>query len=132
MTPLITASSGGWRRWVVPAVLAAVAAGAGGAAWALDAEPAASAVDADAATTPVLSARRVPEVVATPLAERRLDADLQRWLGSSPPDSCLVVERGGEVVFAHSPRAPLAGASTQKLLTAAGLLLAHGPDAHLE
>ena len=36
------------------------------------------------------------------------------------------------MVFEHNPTAPLAGASTQKLLTATGLLLARGPDARLE
>jgi hypothetical protein len=32
-------------------------------------------------------------------------------------------------VFAHNPALPVTGASTQKLLTATGLLLARGPDA---
>jgi len=117
---------------VLPGVLALAGIGAGAAALALDAKPASSAIGADAATTPVLSARRAPEVIAAPVAERRLVADLQAWLGSSPAGTCLAVESQGEVLFEHNPAVPLAGASTQKLLTATGLLLALGPDATLE
>ena len=83
------AREGAERRggaWVVPAVLSLVALGAGTAALVLDDDPAAEAVGVDrVVTTPVLSARRVPEVIAAPLADRRLAADLQAWLASSPP-----------------------------------------------
>jgi D-alanyl-D-alanine carboxypeptidase/D-alanyl-D-alanine-endopeptidase (penicillin-binding protein 4) len=82
-----------------------------------------------AAPTPVLSARRAAEVIAAPLADRRLAADLGAWLARSPADSCLVVDTGGGEAFAHNPAAPVTGASTQKLLTATGLLLALGADA---
>jgi D-alanyl-D-alanine carboxypeptidase/D-alanyl-D-alanine-endopeptidase (penicillin-binding protein 4) len=79
--------------------------------------------------TPVLSARRAPEAIAAPVADRRLDAELAAWLAASPADTCLVVENEGLGVFEHNGTAPLTGASTQKLLTATGLLLALGPDA---
>jgi D-alanyl-D-alanine carboxypeptidase/D-alanyl-D-alanine-endopeptidase (penicillin-binding protein 4) len=121
-----------WRRWILPGALALAAIGAGVAAVALDAKPASSAIGAEAATTPVLSARRVPEVIAAPVAERHLAGDLQAWLGASPPATCLAVESQGEALFEHNPTLPLAGASTQKLLTATGLLLARGPEARLE
>jgi serine-type D-Ala-D-Ala carboxypeptidase/endopeptidase (penicillin-binding protein 4) len=121
-----------WRRWILPGALALAAIGAGAAAVALDAKPASSAIGAEAATTPVLSARRVPEVIGAPVAERHLAADLQAWLGASPPATCLAVESQGEALFEHNPTLPLAGASTQKLLTATGLLLARGPEARLE
>jgi serine-type D-Ala-D-Ala carboxypeptidase/endopeptidase (penicillin-binding protein 4) len=117
---------------MLPVTLVLVGIGAGAAALALDTEPASSAIGVDAATTPVLSARRAPEVIAAPVAERRLVADLQGWLGASPAGACLAVESQGEVLFEHNPALPLAGASTQKLLTATGLLLALGPDATLE
>jgi D-alanyl-D-alanine carboxypeptidase/D-alanyl-D-alanine-endopeptidase (penicillin-binding protein 4) len=121
-----------WRRWVLPGALALAAIGAGAAAVALDAKPASSAIGAEAATTPVLSARRVPEVIAAPVAGRHLAADLQAWLGASPPATCLAVESQGDALFEHNPTLPLAGASTQKLLTATGLLLARGPEARFE
>jgi D-alanyl-D-alanine carboxypeptidase/D-alanyl-D-alanine-endopeptidase (penicillin-binding protein 4) len=118
------------RRWAVPVALALVAAGSGAAAVVLDADPAADAVGVEqVVVTPVLSARRAPESVAAPVADRRLGADLEAWLAASPPDSCLVVSHDGSDVFAHNPTTPLTGASTQKLLTATGLLLAHGPEA---
>ena len=120
------------RHWVVAGALALVGLGAGAAAVALDAKPASSAIGADAATTPVLSARRAPEVLAAPVAKRQLAGDLQAWLAASPPATCLAVESRGDALFEHNPTVPLAGASTQKLLTATGLLLARGPDARLE
>jgi serine-type D-Ala-D-Ala carboxypeptidase/endopeptidase (penicillin-binding protein 4) len=121
------------RRWLLPAGLAIGALLSGVAALALDADAASSAVgDQGTAATPVLSARRVPEVVAAPIAERRLSADLQAWLGRSPADTCLVVDDHGDSVFEHNPTTPLTGASTQKLLTSTALLLALGPDARLE
>ncbi len=121
---------GRWRRWVLPGVLAAVAIGAGAAAVALSADDPAPALGIDqVATTPVLSARRAPEVIAAPVADRRLDADLATWLAASPADTCLVVASEGRDVFEHNPTLPVTGASTQKLLTATGLLLALGPDA---
>jgi D-alanyl-D-alanine carboxypeptidase/D-alanyl-D-alanine-endopeptidase (penicillin-binding protein 4) len=117
-------------RWVLPVLLAVVAVGTGAAAVALSGDDAAEAVGVDqVAATPVLSARRVPEVVAAPVADRRLDADLDAWLAASPADTCLVVASEGRDVYAHNPTQPVTGASTQKLLTATGLLLALGPDA---
>jgi serine-type D-Ala-D-Ala carboxypeptidase/endopeptidase (penicillin-binding protein 4) len=121
-----------WRRWILPGALALVGIGAGAAALALDAKPASSAIGAEAATTPVLSPRRAPELIAAPVAERDLAGDLQAWLGASPPAACLTVESQGDALFEHNPTLPLAGASTQKLLTATGLLLARGPEARLE
>ena len=120
------------RRWVFLATVAMVGIGAGAAALALDAKPASSAIGAEAATTPVLSPRRAPELIAAPVAERRLAGDLQAWLGASPPATCLAVESQGDPLFEHNTALPLAGASTQKLLTAAGLLIARGPEARLE
>jgi D-alanyl-D-alanine carboxypeptidase/D-alanyl-D-alanine-endopeptidase (penicillin-binding protein 4) len=118
------------RRWLAPAALAVVGAAAAIGAVALDRQPDPVAVGTDAApATPVLSARRAPEVLAAPVADRRLSADLQGWLGASPADTCLVVEAEGREVFGHNPVLPVTGASTQKLLTATGLLLALGPDA---
>jgi serine-type D-Ala-D-Ala carboxypeptidase/endopeptidase (penicillin-binding protein 4) len=119
--------------WLAPVVLAAVAVVAVIGALVLDRQPDTAAIGADAIpATPVLSARRAPEVLAAPVADRRLATQLQGWLGASPSGSCLVVEAEGREVFGHNPVLPVTGASTQKLLTATGLLLALGPDATFE
>lgn len=123
----------GLSGWLVPALLGAGMVAAAAGAVVLDGDTTAAAVGADAqVATPVLSARRVPEVLAAPVADRRLTADLEAWVAQSPPDTCLVVESGDDALFAHNPAALLAGASTQKVVTAAALLLALGPDARLE
>src|SRR4029450_4809745 len=85
-----------------------------------------------AAPAPAVWARRVRAVIAAPVAERPLAADLQAWLGASPPATCLAVESQGEALFEHNPTLPLAGASTPKLLSAHRVVLARGPEARLE
>jgi serine-type D-Ala-D-Ala carboxypeptidase/endopeptidase (penicillin-binding protein 4) len=121
------------RRWLVPVGLLVVGLVSGGTAMALDADEASSAVGGrGAATTPVLSARRAPEVVAEPVSRRRLTAELDAWLAQSPPDTCLVVDDHGETVYGHNQTEALTGASTQKLITSTALLLALGADARLE
>lgn len=121
------------RRRLLPAGLAVACLVSGLGALALGADEASSDVgDRGAVATPVLSARRAPEVLAAPVAERRLTSDLQAWLAQSPPDTCLVVDDAGDAVFQHNATTPLTGASTQKLLTSTALLLALGADATLE
>jgi D-alanyl-D-alanine carboxypeptidase/D-alanyl-D-alanine-endopeptidase (penicillin-binding protein 4) len=66
------------------------------------------------------------------VADRRLVEDLDAWLAGSPATTCLVVAAEGREVYGHNPANPVTGASTQKLLTATGLLLALGPDATFE
>jgi D-alanyl-D-alanine carboxypeptidase/D-alanyl-D-alanine-endopeptidase (penicillin-binding protein 4) len=68
--------------------------------------------------TPVLSARRVPEIVAAPVADRRLLAHLDDLFASAPANSCLTVAVSGRVVFSTNPAAPVVPASIEKLLTA--------------
>jgi serine-type D-Ala-D-Ala carboxypeptidase/endopeptidase (penicillin-binding protein 4) len=118
-------------RWLLPAALAVVAVLAALGAVVLNQDDPAAAVGVTAPTTPVLSARRVPELIAAPVADRRLSADLQGWVAQSSPSSCLVVSAGNRPLFQHNPTTPLVGASTQKLVTATALLLAFGPDAKL-
>lgn len=116
--------------WLAPAVAGLVAVAAAASAVLLSRDEPAEAVGVEQVpATPVLSARRAPEAIAAPVADRRLATELQSWLAASPADTCLVVASHGRDAFDHNPLAPLAGASTQKLLTATGLLAALGPDA---
>jgi serine-type D-Ala-D-Ala carboxypeptidase/endopeptidase (penicillin-binding protein 4) len=119
-------------RWIVPtllllAVVASVSIGVQTDREAAD--PGAAALRQGRVATPVLSARRIPSVLAEPVALRRLQADLGEWIGLSPADSCLMVNQGsGSVVFEHRIDAPVVPASAQKLLTATSALLELGPD----
>jgi D-alanyl-D-alanine carboxypeptidase/D-alanyl-D-alanine-endopeptidase (penicillin-binding protein 4) len=111
-------------RWLVVAALAAGVLAGSAVAWqqesdAADARPPGEPVVS--LGTPVLSARRLPSVLAAPIAGRRLVADLTALTPFLPADSCLVVE-GPDVSFAHRGDAALVPASTQKLLTATAVL----------
>lgn len=121
------------RRLAVPIVLAVVALGAGIAALRADAdaapEPYADAPDTrPAVITPVLSARRVPELTSVPTAERDLASRLESALAVTPSSTCLVVDHGDRPVLDHNPDLPLAPASTLKLVTAAAALDRLGGD----
>jgi serine-type D-Ala-D-Ala carboxypeptidase/endopeptidase (penicillin-binding protein 4) len=128
-------SADGGRRtpgWLVPVLLGVVAVAAVVGAFLLDGHDTAAAMGSQSPTTPVLSARRAPEVLAAPVADRRLTADLEQWIAQSPSSTCLVVESGDRTLYAHNGDMPLAGASNQKLVTATAMLLAVGPDARLQ
>lgn len=127
----MTRRRGRWRRWGAPVVLLLGAVGGGSGAAALEAAagstPAAGAVAP--VGTPVISVRRLPSVVAGPVAARRLRADLESWAATAPAGSCAVVVDGsGDVVLDLRGDVPLVPASTQKLLTATAALLRLGPD----
>ena len=79
--------------------------------------------------TPVLSARRVPELLVRPQAARRLAAKLQPLVASAPAQTCLVVADGPTTLFAAQPDVPMPAASNQKLVTALTALDVLGPDA---
>jgi serine-type D-Ala-D-Ala carboxypeptidase/endopeptidase (penicillin-binding protein 4) len=121
-----------WRRWLVPGALALGAVATGSAALALDGHATAASIDAGDPQAPVLSARRAPEVLARPAEERRYVSMLETWTAQYPPNSCVVVESSNGTIYAHNAAEPLAGASTQKLVTASALMLAYEPDARLE
>jgi D-alanyl-D-alanine carboxypeptidase/D-alanyl-D-alanine-endopeptidase (penicillin-binding protein 4) len=111
------------------AVLAVSSIAGAAVAWRAEARvPSTSTASAAASlTTPVLSVRRVPSVIAAPIAGRRLRADLDALSQFLPPSSCLVVT-GPEVSFSHRGDQPVVPASTQKLLTAAAALEALDPE----
>ena len=119
-------------RWVVPALLAAGAVACVLVAQDLDAEADdvhVRALQQGEVATPLLSARRLPTVVAEPVALRRLQDDLDGWLAASPLDSCLVVHTAdGNPAFEHRGTDPVVPASTEKLLTSTAALLELGPD----
>jgi len=122
-----------WLRWLPPILLIVGASAGGATAWRLEAalpEPPVAGPVVSGRVTPVLSVRRVPVVVAGPIAERRLYADLDALAASLPADTCLVVE-GPDVRYAHRADAPVVPASTAKLLTATAALMALGPDVRL-
>ncbi|MEY2422971.1 MAG: hypothetical protein QOI95_3038 [Acidimicrobiaceae bacterium] len=94
--------------------------------------PAAEAAhDSPSPITPVLSARRVPEVIAAPVADNRLVSHLVDLLARAPDSRCLTVAVGGRVVFSEHPTDPLIPASIEKLMTARAVLSVLGPDAVL-
>ena len=100
------------------------------AALRLDAEAAETPPDDDLAgpVTPVLSARRVPDLVSRGGADARLRRGLRGVVGSLPPSSCLVVEADGRPIVAHQPDESVIPASTEKVMTAAAALEILGPD----
>ena len=116
--------------WLVPGALALGAVVAAGAALALEAgDDAAEAVGSPGTVaTPVLSARRAPEVIAAPVGDRRLaETSTPGSARRRRPPAWWWRGRAASSSTTTAP-SPLTGASTQKLITATGLLLAHGPD----
>jgi serine-type D-Ala-D-Ala carboxypeptidase/endopeptidase (penicillin-binding protein 4) len=120
------------RRRLVPALLLLGSLGCLAAALRMDASAAAGAgegPDQGRVTTPLLSARRIPTVVAEPVATQRLEADLADWVSTSPEASCLVVVgEDGERFADHRADVPHVPASAQKLLVAAAAVLELGAD----
>jgi D-alanyl-D-alanine carboxypeptidase/D-alanyl-D-alanine-endopeptidase (penicillin-binding protein 4) len=92
---------------------------------------AASAQGAASPITPVLSARRVPEVIAAPVADNRLIAHVTDLLAQAPESRCLTVAVSGRIIFSEQPAAALVPASIEKLMTAQAVLSVFGADAVL-
>ncbi|MFP5327524.1 MAG: D-alanyl-D-alanine carboxypeptidase/D-alanyl-D-alanine-endopeptidase [Acidimicrobiia bacterium] len=84
--------------------------------------------------TPVLSARRVPDLLVRTVGTQRLRAELDAiladpQLGPARSASCLIVESQGHRLYEARGDVALIPASTLKVLTAAAALSAFGPDA---
>ncbi len=120
--------------WFVGAAVLAVIALAAGVLVVMkrpDTELAAGAPPASSASTPVLSARRAPEALARPVAARNLREAVAPVLATAPPDTCLEVRDGGNVVVSHNASQPLIPASNMKLLVADVALDLLGADTRL-
>lgn len=83
------------------------------------------------AATPVLSARRVPVLLARPAARAALARDLEPIFVELPETTCATVHLGGATLVSERGDVPLVPASTQKLLTASAALEILGPDTRL-
>ena len=79
--------------------------------------------------TPVLSARRTPELLARPVAARNLRAAVDPVLAQAPPDTCLQVREGANALVSQREGDPVVPASNLKLVTAAAALDVLDPDA---
>ncbi len=86
-------------------------------------------IPAGSLTTPLWSARRVPQAVVDGVAARHLQADLDA--GFTGNDGCFSVTDDTGPIAADAVDQPFVGASTQKLLTALASIAALGPDARL-
>jgi len=117
------------RRLALPVVLVLVALGCGVGAVLADqgGETAVATEAVRSPSTPVLSARRVPEHLTEEIADRRLTTALTQLVQATPTDTCLVVDAGGRPIIAHQAGRPLIPASNEKLLVAAAAFAELGP-----
>jgi D-alanyl-D-alanine carboxypeptidase/D-alanyl-D-alanine-endopeptidase (penicillin-binding protein 4) len=119
------------RAVAAPLVLAVAVAGCVVAAVRADADASARPRKVVHVTTPVLSARRVPEVIAAPVADRRLRTALDALVATTPGTTCVAVTVAGRPVYAAQGSTPLVPASLAKLLTAAVAVDVLGADSTL-
>jgi serine-type D-Ala-D-Ala carboxypeptidase/endopeptidase (penicillin-binding protein 4) len=78
--------------------------------------------------TPVLSARRTPELMAHLESQRALGVELDGVLADAPPDSCIVVADDTGGLYQRNAERGLIPASTMKLVTAAVAVEVLGGD----
>ena len=117
------------RRRLVALALVAVAVLAGGVAGAGEVDDAADAAVTPASpVTPVLSPRRVPGLVAAPVADRRLATAVDGILARQRGSTCLAVASAGRTVYAREADTPMVPASVEKLLTAVAAIEVLGAD----
>lgn len=117
-----------FRRRIVAAALVSVAVVLG---WfALRSPSAASGTTTPGGGTPVLSARRLPQVIGDTVAAPAVDAALDEILAGT--ESCVVAGDAAGTFVVRSPDTPLTPASTEKLLTATAALESLGPDFRFE
>ena len=76
--------------------------------------------------TPILSARRAPELLHRTVAQIRLTEELDAAM--TVPSACLTVEDGETTIYGRQPDLTLTPASTLKVLTGTAALRKLGPD----
>lgn len=86
-------------------------------------------------STPVLSARRAPELLSRTVAHIRLGNDLDAAmssgaLGPAAQSSCLAVEEGDDAIYGRQADLTLVPASTLKVLTGMAALERMGKEFH--
>ena len=81
--------------------------------------------------TPMLSARRVPDLVLRPTADLKMAEALAPLAEQSPPDSCISVGQAGSPVYQLRPDALLLPASNLKIVVGAAALEVLGPKTTL-
>jgi D-alanyl-D-alanine carboxypeptidase/D-alanyl-D-alanine-endopeptidase (penicillin-binding protein 4) len=122
------------RRWLVAAaVLGLVALASGVLAWLLDPEVEAARGTPHelVAATPLLSARRTPDLLVRPVAARNLREAVAPILAAAPATTCLEVREGSSPLVAHNADQPVIPASNLKLVIAAAALDLMDPQERL-
>jgi D-alanyl-D-alanine carboxypeptidase/D-alanyl-D-alanine-endopeptidase (penicillin-binding protein 4) len=118
------------RQLAVTAMAAMCGAACLGFALSLDGTQAVAAPTpaAERVVTPILSVRRTPELLARPLADRRLKAAVTAISTQSPATHCIAVHPRGVAVVEDNSTAPLTPASNMKVVTGAVALEVLGAD----
>lgn len=81
--------------------------------------------------TPVLSPRRVPELLTVGIAQQRLAGRLNAIVAASPGTTCLSVVADGRALFGLNTTQPMIPASLEKLVTASAALRVLGAGTRL-
>lgn len=121
-------------RWfAVAGILAVAGAGLLAGAVVTDEGPSTASGGAPSArlATPVLSARRDPELVARPVALRNVAAAVDPVVARFPNASCVLVTDGTTRLAGASDSSALVPASNIKLITGSAALSTLGPDTRL-
>jgi serine-type D-Ala-D-Ala carboxypeptidase/endopeptidase (penicillin-binding protein 4) len=123
-------TNGAARPGVVAAALAFLGVGAVvvGLLTEPDVRPAAARLPDEVPVTPVLSARRVPELVLRPVARRNLQTAAAPVVARAPTTSCLELTDGAAGLLEVRATEPLHPASNMKVVTAAAALDVLGAD----
>ncbi len=79
-------------------------------------------------TTPVLSARRVPDLLRSRIADERIKKAIDDVAEVAPASSCIEVTAQGRTIYRRNGDTPLEPASNNKLLTATAILGLTKPD----
>jgi len=81
--------------------------------------------------TPIFSARRVPELLRSRLADEQVPKVVQDATKDQPPSSCVAITDHGRRIHDLNGAMPVMPASLMKLLTGSAALAILGPDTRL-